>query len=101
MLAASLARAEPPCAKCTLDVPKGDGPRPLLVVLHGDRDHAKDQAAKWRAAAKAKGFVLLALECPASEGCKGSWWQWAGDPAWVIAQVDAVAKQTSIDPDRI
>lgn len=103
MLAVSLAHAEkPPCTSCTLDVPaKLDAPAPLLVVLHGDRDHAKDQAAKWRVAAKDRGFVLLALECPRSEGCKGSWWQWAGDPAWLIAQVDAVAKRVSIDPKRV
>lgn len=102
VLATSPAHAEPPCARCTLDVPaKLEGPAPLLVVLHGDRDHAKDQANQWRAAAKGKGVVLLALECPASLGCRGSWWQWAGDPAWVIAQVDAVARQVSIDPARI
>lgn len=102
VLARSLAHADAPCAKCTLDIPpKLDGPAPLLVVLHGDLDHATNAVKRWRAAAKARGVVLLGLECPASEGCKGSWWQWAGDPAWLIAQVDAVAKQVSIDPARI
>jgi poly(3-hydroxybutyrate) depolymerase len=104
LLACGVADAvpKPPCARCTLDVPaKAEGDRPLLVVLHGDREHAPAAAARWRAAAKAKDWVLLSLECPKSEGCTDSWWQWAGDPAWITAQIAAVQKLTAIDAARI
>lgn len=30
--------------------PTGHEPVPLLVVLHGDREHARDAAARWRTA---------------------------------------------------
>lgn len=101
-LAAQAEAPKPPCAGCTLDVPaKADGAVPLLVALHGDRDHAASTAMRWRAAAKARGWALLSLECPKSEGCRGSWWRWDGDPAWVLAQVAAVQKDHAIDPARI
>jgi poly(3-hydroxybutyrate) depolymerase len=93
---------KPPCPRCTLDVPaKHDAPVPLLVVLHGDRDHAANAAKRWRAAAKARGWALLSLECPKEEGCPGSWWKWNGDPAWLLAQVAAVQSSLEIDPARI
>ena len=107
LVAALTARAaadvpSPPCTRCTLDVPANrKAPIPLLVVLHGDRDHAANTANRWRAAAKARGWALLSLECPVADGCKGSWWQWNGDPGWVIAQVAAVQSSLSIDPARI
>jgi len=93
---------KPPCARCTLDVPaKHADPMPLLVVLHGDRDHAANTANRWRAAAKASGWALLSLECPVADGCKGSWWKWNGDPAWLFAQVAAVQSSVEIDPTQI
>ena len=93
---------KPPCTRCTLDVPATqDAPVPLLVVLHGDRDHAANTAKRWRAAAKARGWALLSLECPKDDGCDGSWWQWNGDPAWLLAQVTAVQRSVEIDPARI
>src|SRR6476620_3888600 len=93
---AAPARAEAPCAGCVLELPKGDDAVPLVVVLHGDRSHAKAVAARWRAAVKAKGWALLALECPVSEGCKDSWWKWNGDPKWVLDQIATVGKQHAI-----
>ena len=49
-----------PCDGCVLDLPKNVREQPpMLVVLHGDREHAKDVAARWRAATKASGWVLL------------------------------------------
>lgn len=105
VLTATVAHAEspkPPCTSCTLDVPAAqDEPVPLLVVLHGDRDHARTTAVRWRAAAKARGWALLSLECPVAERCKGSWWAWNGDPGWVAAQVTAVQQLAAIDPARI
>jgi len=61
-------------------------PRPLVVVLHGDREHARDAAARWRSAVNAHGWALLALDVPEGD----SWWKWNGDPQWVIDQVAAV-----------
>jgi predicted esterase len=91
-----------PCAGCTLDLPPArTAPLPMLVVLHGDRGRADQAAARWRAAAKARGWALLSLQCPVALGCTGSWWQWDGDPAWITAQVDAVADQLAIDSDRV
>jgi predicted esterase len=93
---AAPARAEAPCPGCVLELPNGDDKVPLVVVLHGDRSHAKAVAAKWRAAVKAKGWAMLALECPKAEGCKDSWWKWDGDPQWVLDQITAVEKQHAI-----
>jgi polyhydroxybutyrate depolymerase len=59
---------------------------PLLVVLHGDREHGSDAAARWRGAVQEHGWALLALDVPKGN----SWWQWNGDPQWVIDQVAAV-----------
>lgn len=81
-----------------LDVPASAGDkRPMLVVLHGDREYAKDAAARWRAAAKASGWVLLALEVPDGN----SWWRWGGDPSWVIARAEKVANEARVDRERI
>ena len=62
------------------EAPAGKDPVPLVVVLHGDREHAPAAAARWHSAVKNKGWALLALECPADQGCKDSWWRWDGDP---------------------
>lgn len=71
---------------------------PLVVVLHGDREHASAAAARWRAVVKKRGWALLAIECPADRGCKHSWWQWNGDPKYVFDQIDAVP---NVDRDRV
>src|SRR5690242_18029219 len=84
------AKPAPPCRGCTLDVPRADGPVPLLVVLHGDRERATTSADRWRAAAKQRGWAVLALQCPVALDCKDSFWQWNGDPKWVLDQVAAV-----------
>jgi poly(3-hydroxybutyrate) depolymerase len=99
-LVAGTAHAKPsaPCTKCVLEVPAGDGDKPMLVVLHGDREHARDAAARWRAATKANGWVLLALEVPEGD----SWWQWeAKDPTWVIARADKVIADAHVDRSRV
>jgi predicted esterase len=70
---------------------------PLVVILHGDREHAKPAAARWHAAVAKRGWALLALECPKDQGCKDSFWKWDGDPAWVWDQIAAVKKQHAID----
>lgn len=83
-----------------LEVPPGDGPHPLLVVLHGDRQRASGAATRWRTAARKQEWALLALQCPASRRCKDSWWKWNGDVQWVKDQVAAVAERVAIDRTR-
>ena len=100
MLLAGLAHAKPapPCDRCVLEAPaKTDHEVPMLVVLHGDHEHATDAAARWRAAAKASGWVLLALEVPKGD----SWWQWNGDAEWVIARADKVIADANVDRNRV
>lgn len=99
MLLTGLAHAKPapPCDRCVLEVPSGKRDMPMLVVLHGDREHAKDAAARWRAAAKANGWALLALEVPKGD----SWWRWDGDPQWVIARAQKVIADASVDVQRV
>jgi len=96
--AASPVMAAPPCKACVLDAPDGDDAVPLVVVLHGDREHASAAAARWRGAVKKRGWALLAIECPADRGCKQSWWQWNGDPQYVLDRIAAVPR---IDPKRV
>src|SRR4051794_8011198 len=79
-----------------VELPKGEDAVPLVVILHGDREHANAAAARWHAAVKAKGWALLALDCPKSEGCKDSWWKWNGDASWVTDKIAAVGKQRAI-----
>lgn len=97
----AVARAAAPCAGCVLEAGRGDDPVPLVVVLHGDREHAPAAAARWRAAIRARGWALLALECPRRLGCADSFWRWDGDPGWIEAQVDAAAARLAIDPARV
>jgi len=90
-----------PAIADVVDLPKGNDPVPLVVVLHGDREHAPAAAARWRAAVAKRGWALLALECPSALGCKDSFWKWDGEPSWVYEQVAAVGKQRAIDPARV
>ncbi len=90
-----------PCAGCRAVFPAGSEPAPLLVILHGDSGHGPaDLLAAWERHAASRDVALLALQCPRDLGCKGSWWQWNGDPSWVAAQVDALAKRRPLDRER-
>ncbi len=104
-LAGSTARAAPPaapCKSCTLAVPaKVDGALPLVVVLHGDRQAATTAGTWWSKAATARGWAVLALQCPRDQGCDDSFWKWDGEPQWVFDQVAAVGKQIALDPARV
>ena len=99
--------AGPPAEESGRDAEaSGPAPRPLLVALHGDGGGVRPLVRAWKAAAAAAGVILLAPRCPRELGCTaGSWWQWldtAGhDPAWLGAQIDAVAARFAVDPRRV
>lgn len=79
-----------------IDLPTTTEPVPLVIVLHGDREHAKSAAARWQRTTKDRGYALLALDCPTELGCKDSWWRWNGDPQWVLDRIAAVEHQRPI-----
>jgi len=101
VLVVSLTLCATASAGNVVETPAGSDPVPLVVVLHGDREHAAAAAARWHVATAKKHWALLALECPSELGCKDSFWRWDGDPRWVRDQIDALAKQRAIDRDRI
>ena len=85
-------RRDLPCPGCVARIPRGAGPHPLVVVLHGDRGSPAELVRGLRAAADPRGFAVLALACPVALGCAArSFWQWRGAPAWLAQQVDALA----------
>jgi poly(3-hydroxybutyrate) depolymerase len=90
-----------PCQGCFVSLPSSDAPAPLLVLLHGDGQSASILYEKWRAWAAARQIAVLAPSCPASEGCKGSWWRWNGDSAWLAHQIDEVAALHPVDRERL
>jgi poly(3-hydroxybutyrate) depolymerase len=75
---------------------------PLVVVLHGDREDSSDSKRRWKAAVEARGWELLAVDCPKGLGCEGGcWYRWDGDPKWLRDQVREVAQKKRIDTRRI
>jgi predicted esterase len=101
LIAATMLKDDP-CEGCAASIPKADaGPLPLLVVLHGDYGATAPQIERtWAKHATPRGIAVLAIACPKAQGCQGSFWRWNGDPAWIVAQVDALAAKHSIDPER-
>ena len=98
------AAEEPPCKGCRLALPPAspDGAKvPLLVVLHGDHQPTATPHDAWTRLALKHGIGVLTLACPADLGCKGSYWQWDGDPSWVSAQVAKVEATRQVDRDRL
>jgi len=91
------------CEGCTLDVPPRTDPVPLLVVLHGNDETAAEAANRWRGAALARGWAVLALQCPRLLGCddRGRWYRWHGDPRWVFDQIAAVETRRPLDAAHI
>lgn len=75
---------------------------PLVVVLHGDHEDSSASRRRWQTAVEARGWELLALDCPRDLGCKdGSWYRWDGDPQWLRDRVHDIASSRAIDPSRI
>ena len=100
---ADATQSNPPCGGCTLEIPSArTDPVPLVVVLHGDTDNARERATKWRSAVAKRGWALLSLDCPDELGCPdGSWYRWRHDPGWVREQVRDVTARHRIDASRI
>lgn len=97
-----LTNADAPCKDCMAIVPETSKPAPLVVVLHGDSGAtAADLANKWDRFAAPRDVGVLSLACPKDLGCNSSFWQWDGDPAWVKAQVDALAAKHPVDRTRL
>lgn len=92
----------PPCSGCTVDLPsQRTEPQPILVVLHGNHETAKDAAARWRDAALARGFAVVGLTCPRDRGCDdGKWYAWDRTPRFVLEALAKVREQLPIDPAR-
>ena len=93
------------CAGCLASVPSrsdDSAASPLLVTLHGDWGAmAPELHATWERFAAPRGVALLSLTCPSELGCKRSWWQWNGDPAWIGQQIDRLAARHAIDRERV
>jgi poly(3-hydroxybutyrate) depolymerase len=89
-----------PCTGCRAAYTPSADPLPPLVVLHGDWGVGPaDLVTAWEKHAAKRGLAVLALKCPVDRGCKGSWWQWNGDPAWIAQQIDAFEKKQSVTVD--
>lgn len=104
--ASRVAKAEPVsseslCTGCVLEAAERPGPAPLVVLLHGDGETARNRAGMWRPWLRPRGFALLSLSCPAELGCKGSFWRWDGDPSWLDQQVAVAARLISVDRERV
>ncbi len=100
-------KSEPPaaalCPGCIFVPAKGEH-RPLVVLLHGDRQPPRRMVRAFRAAA-AKADVdvaLLAPPCPAELGCdQRSFWRWGGDPAWLSDLAARAVERHGLDEDRV
>ncbi|APR76380.1 Hypothetical protein A7982_01727 [Minicystis rosea] len=97
-----------PCPGCVVHVPARlpEGPRPLLVALHGDGGAMVPLVRAFQAACDEAGVILLAPRCPREDGCAaGSYWQWLQDARhderWLGSLIDAVAARWLIDPARV
>jgi uncharacterized protein YijF (DUF1287 family)/poly(3-hydroxybutyrate) depolymerase len=91
--AASVLR-DRPCRGCLAQLPAGDpqAARRVVVLLHGDGGSPASLFRRWQAVARRHQLVLLAPACPRQLGCTaGSFWQWDGDPSWVMEQVEGLA----------
>lgn len=91
-----------PCTDCVAIMPATKNPAPVVLVLHGDSGITPaDLAKKWERFAAPRDVGVLSLACPRDRGCKGSWWQWDGDPSWVVSQVDTLAAAHPVDRRRL
>lgn len=89
------------CRGC-LFVPARGEHRPLVVLLHGDRQPPRRMLRAFRAAAAKADVALLAPPCPVELGCdRQSFWRWGGDPGWLADLAARAVAQHGLDEDRV
>lgn len=89
------------CKGCLFVPAKGEH-RPLLVLLHGDKQPPRRMLAAFRAAAARHDVALLTPPCPEELGCdRKSFWRWSGDPSWLADLVERTLAAHDLDPDRV
>lgn len=76
----------------------GDGPRPLVVALHGGAGHGRDFLWTWLREARSRGFLLLA---PTSVGSTWSLDAPPRDALRLRSMVDWVRTRWPVDGERI
>lgn len=94
-----------------LDRSRGQGPAPLVIVLHGGGGNPRTMIPRWEAKARAAGFVVVAPKGIGRNARSGTWnaggccgeaqARGLDDVGFIAAVIDDVAKRTSIDPRRI
>ncbi len=86
---------------------EGEGPRPLIVALHGMGDAVESFAASWAGMPAGKGYVLAVpcgnKEVPCMCGrCSGKVKTWGADSdRFVLWVAEEAARRTKIDPARV
>lgn len=86
-------------------------PAPLLVLLHGCTQDPADFArgTKIADAAEARGWLVLLPEQPSSAN-QNRCWNWfeaahqardGGEPRWIVSTIEAMAREWSVDRDRV
>lgn len=94
-----------------LDGRRGQGPAPLVIVLHGGGGSPRTIMPRWEAQARTRGLVIAAPKGIGRNGRSGTWnaggccgeaqARGVDDVGFIAAVIDDVAKRTAIDPRRI
>lgn len=89
------------CRGCLYVPAKGER-RPLVILLHGDRQPPRRMLRAFRAAAAKADVALLAPPCPTELGCsQRSFWRWGGDPAWLSELAGRAVALHDLDAARV